>query len=225
MEFNEKLKKKEYIYFMPDLLEKYKKYRRRSMKLNTDMIEKCITRNILEKASRYLGILKGNTLIFEYEDEVNVLMDFALHEIKINGKNVIEIYMEKYGFKDEIEKEIINAHLFSYTSLFEVADIFENEGIILLKDLLNKEKKLKLMDIGFSKTASKGLLIFIRILPFEEFNTTSGISFVFENRLKNRLINEYKTFNKPAESESMRCFICFHQLYRQYGIDVYYIHI
>lgn len=98
--------------------------------------------------------------------------------------------MEKYGFKDEIEKEIINAHLLSYTSLFEVADIFEEESNILLKDLLDKGNKLKLMDIGFSMMASKGLLIFIRILPFEEFNTTSGISFVFENKLKNRLINK-----------------------------------
>jgi len=80
---------------MLDLLEKYKKYRRKGVKLNIEMIEKCITRSVLEKASRYLGILKGNTLIFEYEDEVNVLMDFALHEIKINGKNVIEIYIGK----------------------------------------------------------------------------------------------------------------------------------
>ena len=76
-----------------ELVEKYKYYRKRSKELNQKMIEKCITRRLLEEAGKYLGILRKDTLIFTYEEEVNVLMDFALHEIKTNDCKLLNIYI------------------------------------------------------------------------------------------------------------------------------------
>ena len=206
-----------------ELVEKYKYYRKRSKELNQKMIEKCITRRLLEEAGKYLGILRKDTLIFTYEEEVNVLMDFALHEIKTNGKNAVQNYKDMFGGEDDVEREILEAFISSYTSLFKIVDIFKEEFAILIKDVF-ANRKLKLMDIGFSQTASKNLLLFIRVTPFQEFNTTSGIAFVFEGELIGYLLHRYKIFMKKIKegSESMKRFLCFYRLNKRFGIDVYY---
>ncbi|RLF33140.1 MAG: hypothetical protein DRN07_03330 [Thermoplasmata archaeon] len=207
------------------IIEKYKTYRKIGMELNHKIMDSCLDRDVLMKSARLLGIARGKTLIFDSEDETSVLMDFALNEYRVNNKNTIEIYREKIGWQNEIEKDILDALLSSYTSLFKVTSIYEAENTLLLNDILNKKDNLKLIDIAFSKTAIPGLLLFIRLIPFKDFNMTSGISFAFPGDLEEYLLRRYKKLSKKVktDSESIKRFISFFRLSKTDGIEVGYV--
>ncbi|NMX22261.1 hypothetical protein C5S30_07590 [ANME-1 cluster archaeon GoMg4] len=206
------------------IIEEYGTYRQISMELNPKIMDTCLDHDVLMKSARLLGIVRGGTLIFDSEDETNVLMDFALNEYRVNNKNTIEIYREKIGWQDEIEKDILDALLSSYTSLFKVTSISEAENTLLLNDILNKKDNIKLIDIAFSKTAIIGLLLFIRLVPFKDFNMTSGVSFVFPGDSKENLLRRYKKLSKKVESDSdsIKRFVSFFRLNKIGGMEVRY---
>ena len=206
------------------LMKKYKTYRKIGKELNHKIMDACLDRDVLMRSARLLGIARGDTFVFDSEDETSVLMDFALNEYRVNNKNTIEIYREKVGWQNEIEKDILDALLSSYTSLFKVTSIFEAENALLLNDILNKKDNIKLIDIAFSKTAIPGLLLFIRLVPFKDFNMTSGVSFVFPSDLEEYLLRRYKKLSKKvkSDSDSIKRFISFFRLNKTDGIKVRY---
>jgi hypothetical protein len=89
---------------------------------------------------------------------------------------------------------------------------------------LNKKDNIKLIDIAFSKTAIIGLLLFIRLVPFKDFNMTSGVSFVFPEDLKENLLRRYKKLSKKVESDSdsIKRFVSFFRLNKIGGMEVRY---
>lgn len=187
-------------------------------------MDSCLDRDVLMRSARLLGVARGDTFVFDSEDETSVLMDFALNEYRVNNKNTIEIYREKIGWQNEVEKDILHALLSSYTSLFKVASISEAENTLLLNDILNKKDNMKIIDIAFSKTAIPGLLLFIRLIPFKNFNMTSGVSFVFSGDLEEYLLRRYKKLSKKVKSasDSIKRFVSFYKLSKTSGIEVRY---
>jgi len=206
------------------IIEKYKIYRKTGTELNHKIMDACLDRDVVMKSARLLGIVSGNTLIFDSEDETHVLMDFALNEYKVNNKNTIEIYREKIGWQNEIEKDLLDALLSSYTSLFKITSISEAENTLLLYDILNEKDKIKLIDIALSESAIPGLLLFIRLVPFKDFSMTSGISFVFPGNLEKYLLRRCRKLSKKikSDSESIKRFISFFRLSKTDGIEVRY---
>ena len=206
------------------IVEKYKTYRKIGMELNHKIIDTCLDRDVLMKSARLLGIVHGDTLIFDSECEMDVLMDFALNEYRVNNKNAIEIYREKIGWQNEIEKDIMDALLSSYTSLFKIISVSEAENTLLLNDILNEKDNIKLIDIAFSKSAIPGLLLFTRLVSFKDFNMTSGISFVFPGGLEGYLLRRYKKLSKKvkSDSDSIKRFVSFFRLNKIDGIEVRY---
>jgi hypothetical protein len=135
------------------LIEKYGTYRQISMELNPKIMDTCLDHDVLMKSARLLGIVHSGTLIFDSEDETNVLMDFALNEYRVNR-----------------------------------------------------------------------LLLFIRLVPFKDFNMTSGVSFVFPEDLKENLLRRYKKLSKKVESDSdsIKRFVSFFRLNKIGGMEVRY---
>ena len=122
-----------------------------------------------------------------------------------------------------MENEILASLLSAYNSLFEVVAVSGN--IIILKDLLIEEDRfITLLDIGFSLTCTPGMLIFIRVVPFKDFNMTSGVSFVFRGSLKKYIIKRYRRISKKIKSDrdSVKRFIAFFKLYRECDEEVRY---
>jgi len=206
------------------LIKKYEKYRKIGKELNQKIMHSCLDREVLMNSAMLLGAVHEGTLVFDSENETSVLMDFALNDYKVNNKNTIEIYREKIGWQNKIEKDILDALLSSYTSLFKVISVSEIEKTILLNDILNKNGNIKLIDIGFSETAIPGLLLFIRLVPFKYFNMTSGISFVFRGDLEKYLLRRYKKLSKmvKSDSDSIKRFISFFRFNKIDGMEVIY---
>lgn len=205
------------------MVEKYQIYREACTKLVTSKtMFSGISREAMMKSAKLLGIAQGDTLVFDREEEINVLADFALHEYKVSNKNAVQIYREKVPC-NEIERDIRDA-LLSSTSLSKVISISTEESSLLLADLLNQGENIKLIDINLSKTAIPGLLLFTRILPFENFQMTSGLIFIFRGDYEEYLFKKYRKLSKrvATDSESLRRFVSFFWLSKTDGLEVRY---
>lgn len=207
-------------------LSKYKNYREVGKALNHKIIDRFVDRDIILLSGKYLGLVslvKKNALIFDNESETAALMDFAINECKINGNSAVQLYKDKGIFENQIEGDILDALLKSYTSLFKITNIKSQNNTLRLTDLLNINcEPIEIIDIGFSQTAVTGLLIFIRIVPFTDFNMSGGLGFAFNNDLEEYLIKEYKHVAKrvKSSSESLKRYVAFFKLYRRYGLEI-----
>lgn len=209
-----------------NLVEKYKKYRKIGMKLNHKMMDKCLDRDVLKKSAKLLDMVKGGTFVFDSEDETSVLMDFALNDYRFVNENIVEKYRKKFGWKNEIEKEILDAKSASYTSLFKINSVSKTENILVLSNLLNKTDDIKLTDIAFSSNIGlEGCLLFTRLVQFKDFNMTSGVSFVFPPHIEKSIIEKYKmkSNNVKSSNEAIKRFVSFYKLHKRNGIETRYI--
>jgi hypothetical protein len=202
---------------------KYKKYREVGKALNHKIIDRFIDRDIMMKSGKYLGLVKRDSLIFNSESESNALMDFAINEFETNCKNAVQLYKDKVILENDIEGEILDALLNSYTTLCKITDVKRKHNTLILTDLLNTNcEPIEIIDIGFSQTAVAGFLMFLRVVPFDNFKMTGGIGFIFYDELEEYLIKEYKYLSKlvKSSSESIKRYVAFFKLNRRHGIEV-----
>lgn len=207
------------------LVEKYEIYRKINKELNNKIMKFFVNHDVFEKSARLLGIFHGGKIIFDSKDEISSFMDFTLNEHIVDNKSILEIYQEKIGWQNEIEKNVLDALLISHTSLFKITSIQKLQNTVILKDILNKTDNIKLIDTGLSKTAIVDFLLFIRLVSFKNFNMTSGALFAFPGNLEKYLLNKYKKLSKriKSDSDSVKRFVSFFKLNKTDGIEVRYL--
>lgn len=203
------------------LVKKYKQYRKLSRELAEKILERYADSSRLKIASQLMGIREGDTLVLESDDELALLMDFTLFEDLVEGQNCIQRYLESEAKISETERELLQAKLSNYTSLFEIVETNGKTAQVKLKDLLNQSPEITIMDINFSRTARPGVLIFTRIIPYPDFNMTSGMFCLFEAGTSKTLLKRLKVMKKrvKSDSESIQRFIAFFELNRKEGLE------
>src|SRR5262245_1072146 len=83
------------VRFMPshaDLLPRYQQMRQVGMQLNSRLV-KMLSKEEIHEGAEKLGLLRKNILVLNNEDEMAVLMDYCLHDVRRQGKNPIERYL------------------------------------------------------------------------------------------------------------------------------------
>lgn len=202
-----------------ELCDLYNIYRQEEIKLVNDKIFKTLDKAVLLNAARILGMTDENdNIMFTDENQMGALMDFAIHEMRIDGQNAVDKYIEKYGSENEMEEKVLNALKSSYTSFYRVVNISEKKNMLFLKDLLRGTRNIRLIDISLSSTGDSNILIFTRILPFPELNMTSGASFIFTDDLEIKITSAYKKsmeqVKEDIEANKYVIFYCLHKGYR-----------
>ena len=205
------------------LVDRYKMYREANRKLNVKVMNACLERDAFMSAANLLGIAEGNAVFFDNMDETDVVMDFALNDYTVEGRNAVQQYREKYG-GDELELDIMDTLLSSHTSLFKITSVDQREKLVFFDDIINGRSRIGLIDIALSRTATIGMLLFFRLLPFSDFNMTSGVSFAFPNELGNYLLRQYKKLRKKikSDSEAVKRFVSFFWLSKTDGLKMKY---
>ncbi len=195
----------------------YKAYRKEGRRLNQEIVESCIDKDLMEKSAKMLGIIgKKGIILFENEEEANVLMDFAIYEILLDGESVIKIYSDTVGGKNKMETEILDAMVASYTSLFRVISTRKEQSLVILEDILHEGRIIELTDMGLSQSLHQEVLIFTRIVPFAEFNMTAGIAFVFPKEI---LFHSLEALKNSASER----YIEFFRLNRECGMKTAFV--
>lgn len=201
-----------------ELIDLYNQYREEEIKLVNEKIFKTLDKAILLNAARVLDMTDENdNIMFTDENQMGALMDFAIHEMRIDGQNAVDRYIEKYGAENEMEKKVFDALKSSYTSLYRVVNISQEKNMLFLKDLLKDTRNTRLIDINLSSGGDSNILLFTRILPFPELNMTSGASFIFTDDLEIRITSAYrKAIELVSEDIEANKYIIFYSLYKGY---------
>jgi hypothetical protein len=156
-----------------DLVDRYKELRKITRKLHNFILPEYLSREAYLICAARLGMLQNNTVVFADMDESSVLMDYCIYDYREEGVNAVSRYVADFqADADSDEYPVVKAMLQSFHTLVQVEDVLPGVGV-RVNDLLGN-KQFLIIDMGFSKTAIKGVVIAARILPFEDFVMTSG---------------------------------------------------
>ena len=155
-----------------DILTRYKHLRLVSRNLNDKLVRR-LSKDVLHEGGRKLGILKGNTLVFESEDESSVLMDYCIYDVRRNGCNVIEQYLISSAPDSESDElDCLRSMQRAIYSLFEVESVERGLGVTV-RDMRTNETHL-VVDTGLGSSAQPGLIIASRLRLHADFAMTGG---------------------------------------------------
>ena len=193
-------------------VKQYRRYRNAGRELNNKIIKALVNNEILDEAAQALDLGKNRQLFVDSEDEFSVLMDFALYEVRRQGKNAVERYQEERGGSNRIERELLAAMVKARTGLFKMERVSRQKYSLDLQKLVDEEKAITLTDINFSQTMAQGLVVFFRPIELPELTMTSGIAFVFPKERERDLIarwtrwdstEHYARFFKLSKSKGL----------------------
>ena len=120
-----------------------------------------------------MGLLKNNVITLDTEDEIVVLMDFCLHNVLYQGANAVEHYLANSPpAADSDEMMLLQGLRQARFSLFAVESTEPGVGVYL-RDLL-RDEPLFIVDIGFSRSATVGLVLAARIVAPGGIAMTTG---------------------------------------------------
>jgi len=131
-----------------------------------------------------LGFWSDGVMVFDEEDDVGLLADFAIYEHKA-GRAAIERRVTSADASDD-ERVVLAAMLRSRFTLFGVTDIVPDVGARAM-DLLSEEPFL-LADVNLSETGRPGIIMAAHLLPFEAFVMTSGAPLPFDPEIARLLL-------------------------------------
>jgi hypothetical protein len=206
-------------------IDHYKTYREVGTQLNSDILEAYSDRELIVETASELDIgFDGPNLAYEFESQMPAHFEFALYEYRRDGTTAAERYLEAERWESETERDILEATVDADPSLFEVESVSESGPRLTVTDLLNDREEQTLFDINLSRTAEPGTVLFFRSVRYDEFTTTSGVSFPFPGEEKTHLLEEHDRRVESDESKavSRQRFVAFHDLYRDHGIYIQY---
>jgi len=205
-------------------IDQYKTYREVGTQLNSDILEAYSDRELIVETATELDIeFDGRNMAYEFESQMPAHFEFALYEYRRDGTTAAERYLEAERWDDEIEREILEATIDADPSLFEVESVGESGPRLTVTDLL-ADREHTLIDVNFSRTAEPGVVLFFRPIRYDEFTTTSGVSFPFPGSEKETLLDEHdqRIDDDTSRTVSRQRFVAFHDLYRDHGHCIQY---
>lgn len=205
-------------------IDQYKTYREVGTQLNNDILEAYSDRELIVETASELDIeFNGVNLAYEFESQMPAHFEFALYEYRRDGTTAAKRYLEAERWGDEVEREVLEGTIEADPSLFVVKSVSDSSPRLAVTDLLN-DREHTLVDVNLSRTAEPGTVLFFRPVRYDEFTTTSGVSFPFPAEEKTHLLEEHDRRVEPDESKavSRQRFVAFHDLYRDYGIHIQY---
>ena len=153
-------------------LTRYQHLRRIGLDLNNRLVER-LDRSVLDEGGKKLGILRRKVLTLDTEDELAVLMDFCLHDVRRNGVTAIERYLtDSPPSPDSDEWILLQALRQARFSLF-VVELAEPGVGVHVRDLLRDELRF-LVDVGLGLTAKVGMVLAARIMAPDGIGMTTG---------------------------------------------------
>jgi hypothetical protein len=172
-------------------LEPYRRYRAAAKPLTRKITKALITKAVINRTARALGLGQNNRLVFDSEDDISVLADFAFYEVLQQGHSLVQKYQEEVGPSDELEQALLDAMVKAKTGLFRVEGVSNQKGLLDMRSLVGDTRAFSLTDIQLSQTAQQGLIVFFRPLVLADFSMTSGMAFVFAQELEPKLIKHW----------------------------------
>lgn len=202
----------------------YKALRESGKELSSKIFNYSVESNKQEiiSAAKLLGFWDGKMMVFNRESDSETLMDFMVFEKATQNVPAYQRFYRTDPKLDGLQQENMKGMLNFYSSLFEIKSIDPIGNTIVLEDLLDAgQEEYQLMDIGMSKTAPVGFILFTRLIPIRYIHMTSGVSFGFERIYRDKLFSTISLaeFKKRRKLTSTELYILIHEKNRQFGVE------
>jgi len=177
------------------LVDRYGRYRKIVWKMNNEVLPEYLSRSVLGMAGKALGILRGDKLLLGDEDEIGLVIDYAIHECCERGRNAIQRFLGDSGLdRNSDEYVVARAMSESFYTLVRVEEVLRGVGV-RVADLFAGREYL-LVDMGFGMSAVKGGVLATRLFAFEGFVTTSGAALPVDaetlGRIEKSVLTKYR---------------------------------
>jgi hypothetical protein len=154
------------------LVEEYRRTRAIGMNLANRLV-RAIPKGTLDVCAKKLGMMAGNTLVFDDMSETAILMDYCIHFGLDQGVPVVSRFAATQPYPPgSQEAAVLEAQCKSRFRLLAVTGVVSGLGVETV-DLLRNEPRL-IADESFSRSASPGALLAGRIVDMSEFSMTTG---------------------------------------------------
>lgn len=155
-----------------NLVARYQRLRPTRLRLNNELVRR-LSRDVLHEGGKRLGLLRGDTFVFEDEDQSSVLMDYCIYDVFRAGRNAVDQYLcECPPEPDSDEMVCLRAMQQATYSLIVVEQVEPGVGCHV-RNLFTEETRL-LIDIGLSQTAVRNGVIATRLVDFGDYIATGG---------------------------------------------------
>ncbi len=205
-----------------DPLPTYGAVRALSRAIHSDALKDVPRWALVRGAERLRMVGKRGVLVFDSEEETDVLAQFVLYEVLVGGTTAILRHLEQRSPPgNAVEEEFFQGVRESFSSLFRVETI-RPDGVVLRDLLTPSQEPHTLVDLGLMHTGRSGLLLFTRLLPLRGYAITGGVSFAFAGKHEDVLIHEDRQLRKLARPDelSMRRYVLFHRLSKTMGVPM-----
>jgi hypothetical protein len=155
-----------------DMISRYQELRVVGRELNGQLTHS-LSKRIMMEGGRRLGIAKGNTFVFDTEDETSILVDYCLHDLRHDGQNAVDRYLGLRSHELTSEQaSYLHSLANACYSIFVITDNESGVGVNV-RDLIFKRDYF-IVDIGFSNTAHPDFILASRIFTHEGITMTTG---------------------------------------------------
>lgn len=203
----------------------YKRYREAEQGLANKLAGKALGRGGIERAARLLGIKDKKGVTVHSKEEVESIMDFALHDLRDGrGRNAAQAYLEDVGAATDLEREMLEMRASARTSLFRAESCDPRGMTVELSDRLRAGGRcITIYDGGLSATLRVGMHTFNRIYSGGGLCMTSGITFAFPGEAVPALIRRYRRMRaRPGRRGPAARFALFFRMNRECGLPVHF---
>jgi hypothetical protein len=171
------------------ILKEYKALRRALIPLNTRLVES-LNEDEIQRAAAALGFLHGKRIELETEDQLSVMMDYAIHDLFRDGRNAVGRMLQDHPPREgSLEWRLLNAMQNAHYATLEVQESIAGLGVRCLDG--PQKTPIVVVDVGFSFTADPGMGLAARVFsPTEDWWMTSGAPLPLDHNAADRVIRD-----------------------------------
>ncbi len=148
-------------------------------------------------AARDLGILHGKNIDLETEDEIGVLMDYAIHVLRReDGRNAVDrLLMENSPPEGSDQIRLLRSMQRSLYTIVQVQTPIPGVGVRGLEG--PGRTPMLIVDIGFSQTAVPGMAMATRVhSPGEGWWMTTGAALPLNQQALDRIVSGSEVYRR-----------------------------
>lgn len=127
----------------------------------------------LQEGAKRLGLYRRGAIVLRSQDEMAVICEYCIHNVRRKGCNAIERYLcDSPPDPDSDEMTLLKAMQQAIYSIFVVQKRVRNVGVIARDVVADREHLIA--DVGLGRTAFPNVALATRLLPMEQFAMTGG---------------------------------------------------
>ncbi|MGA2496807.1 MAG: SEC-C metal-binding domain-containing protein [Tepidisphaeraceae bacterium] len=154
------------------LVSDYHHIRTLSNRANAE-ITRGLSKEDIQTAGRMLGLLRSGILVFDSEETVAVLMEFAMYDLIRDGTTAIQRYAQsRMAAADPAERRYLLAACSAEYDVYGVLERIPGVGADVTS--LSTREDRTIIDMGFGTTVEPGVLFGGRLLCLGDYWMTTG---------------------------------------------------